>query len=172
MTKLLHFIAAAVFLFGCSRPTPTPRPDAYPRVEVYPATYRPVSFGPVELMVNDSARVDSLSPQWFNIVYPAYGVTVNCSLTPGDGWAEVLANRRERISRNLGDRQGQVVSAPGREIIVAPTALSTPVQFLMTDSASYVLSGVAVSAWGATVPPDSVRPQIEALAVDLAHILK
>lgn len=170
--KLLRFIVPAALLCACSRPAPTPRPDAYPRVEVYPATYRTVSFGPLELMVNDSARVDSLSPQWFDIVYPAYGVTVNCSLTLGGDWADVIANRRERIGRNLGDRPAQVVSAPGRELIVAPLALSTPVQFMITDSASYVLSGVAVSSWGATVPPDSVKPQIEALAVDLAHILK
>ncbi len=170
--KILRILLPAALLCCCSRPAPIPRPEAYPRVEVYLADYRPVDFGPVDLMVNDSPRVDSLSPQWFNIVYPAYGVTVNCTLTVGDDWADVIANRRERIGRNLGDRPAQVASAPGRELIVAPTALSTPVQFIMTDSASYVLSGVAVSSWGATVPPDSVKPQIEALAVDLAHILK
>lgn len=170
--NLLRFLLPAALLCACSRPAAVPRPEAYPRVEVYPESYRPVHFGPLNLLVNDSARVDSLSPQWFNIVYPAYGVTVNCSLTIGADWAEVLANRRERIGRNLGDRPAGVASSPGRELIVAPTALSTPVQFLITDSASYVLSGVAVSSWPATTPVDSVKPQIEALAIDLAHILK
>lgn len=171
MKPLPLLLAVAALLGACSRPAPVPRPEAYPRVAVYPESYRPVRFGPLQLMVNDSARVDSLSPQWFNIVYPAYGVTVNCTLTLGADWADVLANRRERIGRNLGDRHAQVASAPGRELIVAPTALSTPVQFLITDSASFVLSGVAVSSWPPTAPVDSVKPQIEALAIDLAHIL-
>lgn len=162
----------AALLCACSRPAPTPRPEAYPRVEVYPESYRQVDFGPLQLSVNDSARFDSLSPQWFNIVYPAYGITVNCSLTSVDLPDEVIANRRERFRRNLGEHRARVVSAPGLELLVAPTALSTPVQFLITDSASYVLSGVAVTTWPATASVDSVKPQIEALAIDLAHIIE
>lgn len=123
-------------------------------------------------MINDSARVDSVAPGWFNIVYPAYGITVNCTLTRSGNIGEVLANRLERLERNLGGRPAQQAAWDGRWLIVAPAALKTPVQFLMTDSVGYVLSGVAVSQWDASTAIDSVSPQIEALAADIAYMLK
>lgn len=160
-------------LAGCTRrPAATPRPQAWPRVEVYEPTYRIEHFGPLQLAVNDSARVDSIGPGWFNIVYPAYGITVNCTLTNADNLHETLANRHDRFHRNLGSRRAQALSLPGSELIVAAEALKTPVQFIQTDSLTYVLSGVAVSNWTESTNPDSVAPQINALAADIAYMLK
>ena len=169
-----YLIAAlGVAICGCSRrPAPTPRPEAWPRLAVYGPEYHPEHIGPLTLMVNDSARVDSVGPGWFNIVYPAYGITVNCTLTQGGDVGAVLANRLDRLERNLGGRPAQEAAWDGRRLIVAPAALKTPVQFLMTDSVSYVLSGVAVSQWDAATAADSVSPQIEALAADIAYMLK
>ena len=165
--------AVAVAFAGCSRrPAPVPRPQAWPRVEVYEPEYRLAHFGPLQLAVNDSARLDSIAPGWFNIVYPAYGITVNCTLTDAENMAETIDNRHDRFRRNLGSRRARVMALPGSELIVAAEALKTPVQFIKTDSATYVLSGVAVSNWTETTNPDSVAPQINALAADLAFMLK
>lgn len=172
--RLCCLIAVPGLLAGaCTRrPAPAPRPDAWPRIAVYEPAYHAERIGPLTLQVNDSARVDSVGPGWFNIVYPAYGITVNCTLTRGDNIGEVLANRLERLERNLGGRPAQQAAWNGRRLIVAPTALKTPVQFLMTDSVGWVLSGVAVSQWNEATAVDSVSPQIEALAADIAFMLK
>lgn len=148
---------------------------AYPRIELYPSTYR-LHNG---LAVNDSARLDSLSPEWFNIVYPRYGVTVNCSRTRVDSpeqLATVISNRLERFSRNLGSHSGEVASLTsasgwGGVLFVAPSALKTPVQFLATDSAHVVLSGTAVMDNPGTAP-DSIAPVIDAIEADLLYLLK
>lgn len=171
--RALPLLAALAVCAGCSRrPAPTPRPEGYPRIAVYGPEYHMVRFGQLELAVNDSARVDSLAPGWFNIVYPAYGITVNCTITNAENLAQTLENRHDRFRRNLGNRRAQVLHLPGSELIVAPEVLKTPVQFILTDSLSFVLSGVAVSKWDETTNPDSVAPQINALAADIAYMLK
>ncbi len=171
--RVIPLLAALAVCAGCKqRPAPTPRPEAYPRIAVYEPTYRIASFGPLQLAVNDSARIDSLAPGWFNIVYPAYGITVNCTLTDAGNLARTLDNRHDRFRRNLGSRRAQVLRIGGSELFVAPEALKTPVQFIMTDSTSFVLSAVAVSQWNETTNPDSVAPQINALAADIAYMLK
>ncbi len=180
MTRLLFALHClpllSLLLVGCQqRPVATPRPMAYPHMELYPATYT-LSHG---LALNDSARLDSLSPEWFNIVYPRYGVTINCSRTHVGSPAaltQVIDNRLERFERNLGTHAGQATtltsqSGWGGLLFVAPTALNTPVQFLATDSVSVVLSGTAVfRAPGSS--PDSISPIINALEADMLYLLK
>lgn len=164
-------------LAACSgRPAPTPRPRAYPRPALYPRTYHavPLPFGPDSIAVNDSATFLPGPDGWFDIVYPAYGITVNCTLTPANGPADIapiMDNRRERIRLNLADRHARVAGRGGNTLIVAPTALRTPVQFLATDSATYVLSGVAVADFPPLTDPDSVAPAIDAVATDIALML-
>ena len=168
---ILAIIATAVA--ACSRPAATPRPRAYPRATVYPATYREVSAPPLTLTVNDSARVLPGENGGFDLVYPAYGVRVYCSLTPVSGRDEavsVLENRTERMALNTNGAAGQMTTMPGRVLLVTPTAAMTPVQFLATDSATYVLSGAAVSA-NPSAPVDSLRPQVEALERDILTLL-
>ena len=164
--------ALLLSLTGCAeRPAPTPRQHAYPRLQLYPATYSPVELRAASLtpLVNDSAQVEILSPEWFNIVYPAYGVKVNCTISPYA--PDVMANRRERIDRNLGGAVAEAAYLPAGVVVVAPGALRTPVQLLATDSARWVLSGVAVSNFPPDAPADSVAPVIDALAKDLTILV-
>lgn len=162
-----------LFLAGCGerQPTLTPRPKAYPRIELYPPAYCRVPVSQqLSLAVNDSAVVDIVSDGWFNIRYPAYGITVNCTLSPYS--AEVVANRLDRLDRNLGGSRGEVVSSPRGMVIVAPAALRTPVQLLATDSVSWVLSAVAVSDFPPGTATDSVSPVINAVASDMITLLE
>lgn len=167
-------ITAALLLLtaGCGgRPAATPRQHAYPRVNLYPESYSPVELpaAPVMPLVNDSARIEILSPEWFDIIYPAYGVRVNCTLS---AYApDVIANRRERMKRNLGGATAEAAYLPAGIVVVAPGALRTPVQLLATDSVGWVLSGVAVSNFPPGAPADSVAPVINALAKDLTILV-
>lgn len=174
---LLAPAAALCLLAACSRrPAPVPRPVAYPRIEVYPEAYSPVQG----LMLNDSARLEpGAAPGWFDIVYPAYGARVNCTLTRVKSSAElreVLSNRLERLERNAAGTAGSLTSLTseggvGVILMVTPQALMTPVQFLATDSVGAVLSGVAVFASPGS-EPDSVAPAVGALERDLLFMLK
>lgn len=173
------WVIACVLLAGCieaKHQPPIPRPKAYPRAALYPAEYSVYALpsAPGELAVNSSAAVTSPKSGWFDIAYPAYGITVNCTLTEvsAETLAGVLENRRERMARNLEGSHGEVAQWSGVTVIVAPTALRTPVQFLATDSMSYVLSGVAVSNYPADTSPDSIAPYVEAVAEDITHMLK
>lgn len=174
-------VAAGLALGACSggseerpAPVPVPRPRAYPRLHLYPASYRTVNLGNIALQVNDSARLSSDRPRWLDIAYPAYGITVNCTLTDVTpaSLASVLDNRSERMARNLGGASAELMQWPGATVIVADRALRTPVQFLATDSATYVLSGVAVADWPEATRPDSVAPYVSAVAADITHMLQ
>jgi len=179
-----HAVIAAAFLAVLSgllaactgRPIPTPRPHAFPRAELYPQSYRavPLPFGPDSIAVNDSATFRPGPDGWFDIIYPAYGITINCTLTRAAAPADIphiLDNRLERMRLNLGDRRAHIADRDGKTLIVAPSALRTPVQFLATDSATYVLSGVAVADFPPLTDPDSVAPAIDAVAADIALML-
>lgn len=165
-----------LLIAACAKkaPVPTPRPEAYPRVNLYPPTFHSVEITAEpdltrEILVNDSARVVNKQPGWYDIVYPAYGLTVNCTLTPYT--AEALANRMERIDRNLGDAKAEAISVTEGIVLVAPGALRTPVQFIATDSVNMILSGVAVSNFTPATSVDSVAPIIYAIADEMVTLI-
>lgn len=177
MSRLL--IILCLCLAGCTateRQPAIPRPKAYPRPALYAADYRTyaLEFAPSEIAVNKSAVVTSPKPGWFDIDYPDYGITVNCTLTPitPQTLSSVLDNRRERMALNLEGQYGEMTQWGGITLIVAPVALRTPVQFLATDSASFVLSGVAVGNYPAGTSPDSIAPYVNAVAQDITYMLK
>lgn len=160
---------------GAHQAPPVPRQRSYPRPTLYDYSYRmePMPFGPDSIAVNSGATFTRTTPEWFDITYPAYGITLNCTLTPATAATvqSVIANRLERMARNLGDHRADVARWPGRTLVVARAALKTPVQFLATDSATYVLSGVAVTdAPGSDA--DSIGPVIDAIARDITHMLE
>ncbi len=179
MNRLITFLLPVLILLaGCTkRPAPVPRQQAFPRIELYPESYREIDG----LMVNDSARIERGETEgWFDIVYPAYNVRINCTLTRAESPARlqaVIDNRLERLERNAGGASGEMteLTSPGgigSLLMVTPGALATPVQFIATDSARCcVLSGSAVFASpGAT--PDSVAPVVGAIERDIVFMLK
>lgn len=168
MRRLLLIVP--IMLAACSqRPVAIPRPEAFPRVETYPADYHAVEIPPLTIAVNDSADFKRLSDDWFNIYYPAYPATVNATILPYS--PDVIANRLERMNRDLGGSSSTIVELPRGFVSVAPTALQTPIHFLATDSANWVISGVAVCEFSPRTSPDSVAPIIDALAVDIITLV-
>lgn len=174
------WILATLLLAGCigteNRPAAVPRPRAYPRQEIYPATYSPSQVGNLTLMTNDSAHIKT-DGLWADINYPAYGVTVNCTVTPVTATtvATVLDNRAERMALNSGGAYGEITrltteSGASATLLSTPARGLTPLQFIATDSVSYVLSGAATLQGAAS--PDSIRPIIEAISADLLYLLQ
>ena len=177
MNRVLFILC--IFLIGCSNNEqlpPIPRPKAYPRPTLYSAEYssQKLNYSNSNLEINKSANFIALNDGWFNIEYPAYNITVNCTFTKvtKKSLSQVLQNRNERIALNLNGAYCHVTSWNGTDIIVANSALRTPVQFIATDSASFVLSGVAVANFPPHTRPDSVAPYINAVAADITHMLK
>lgn len=173
----LSLILCLALLGACSRrPAPAPRPQAWPRIKVYPEAYTEVNG----LMVNDSALVEPGTAEgWFDIVYPAYDARINCTLTHAESSLQlqsIIDNRLERLERNIGGTPGELIELTSEEgmgclVMVAPGALATPVQFLATDSTRCVLSGSAVFA-SPGLTPDSVAPAVEAVRRDVIYMMK
>lgn len=183
MNRFIPVIATLLTLAACgadgSRPAPVPRQRAYPRVDAYPPTYRTVTVGTLPLQVNEAAgtRIDS-SRLWLDIIYPAYGATVNCTVTPVTAATlpAVAANRTERMALNAGHSYSELTtlrstSGASVTLLETPSGGLTPLQFLATDSATFVLSG-SVTFSGPTEPADSVRPTLSALRADLLTMLR
>lgn len=169
-------IALAAILSSCKdkTETATPRRYAYPRLETYEADYSRVGAGPVSFEVNTSATVDSPKTGWLNISYPRYGATFYISTVKPDDIAGAIANRRQRMSLNLGGAKATSRSfASGKfecMIVESVDAGTTPVQFLAVGDDGIIVSGTATIG-GNTAPADSIRPIVTALADEAFKIL-
>ncbi|MDE7389168.1 MAG: hypothetical protein K2M97_07970 [Muribaculaceae bacterium] len=173
--------ASLVSCTGGSRPVPVPRPRAYPRIELSAPDYSPLTLGPVSFSVNSAATVaiDS-SRMWLDLTYPpAYGVTLNLTVTPVTRATlpDVLANRTERMALNIGSSQAEVLSMRTRTgaaatLISSPAATLTPLQLLATDSATYVLSATISPRSSLPSRTDSVAPVHAALRADMIRLLQ
>lgn len=171
------FIPILLICIACGKSdsyAPIPRPEAYPRIDLYSEEYSEVAVMDKVLRINSSAEfVTSDKPGWFDIRYPEYGVTVNATLTYATGadLAAALDNRTERMARNLGGASAELTQGGGITLLSAPGALHTPVQLLATDSLTWVLAAVAVTDWPAGTPADSVAPIVSALSADMLRLL-
>ncbi len=161
-----------------SEGAPVPRRYAYPRVEIpdtATATYR---IGSVEARLSSDARVESNRPEWLTATYASLGATfyLATAAAPDEGAvAEALANRRRRVSLNLGGAQARTdhFSTPAGfdvELIVCREAVTTPVQFIATGKGA-VVSGAFV-LYGATEPADSLRPIVDILECETFAIAR
>ncbi len=180
MWRRWRLVVLPLVALGCGHKSPVavPRPRAYPRVALHGAAYRAVAVdGMDSLRVNAAARVSERRPGWVDIDYPDYGMAVNCTLTRGGDIRQALANRAERMALNVGDAAGEVAQFRSRSglhvtVLTVSEALRTPLQFVATDSATMIFSGAAVGNFAAGADPDSVAPLIEAVGVDLFHMLR
>ena len=158
-----------------------PRPQAYPRIAIPDSVFRPVSVGDITLQLN--AAVDSLSVRgslngswWVTALYNDFDASLFITVTPLSP-ADALStidNRVERLSLNTGGLPTEVTSfttSAGLDarIIVTPQGSPVPVQFLVTDHNTLLVSGSATLEAAATAPPDSIAPVIDMLRRDVTH---
>lgn len=154
-----------------------PRRYAYPRVEPLDTATVACALGGVEARISASARCEEGAterPGWLTAAYPGLGATLYLSAarTPDTGAA--LANRRQRISLNLGGtpaRTDRFDTAAGYavELVTCPDGgVTTPVQFVAVGEGT-VVSGAFV-LHGTLAPADSLRPVVDALAAEAFRI--
>lgn len=185
-TVILALMALTAVAAGCGGKgdKPVPRPQAYPRVEVYSDGYvaadsLPAGFemarGTVVADVKPSADGRSL---WANINYPLYDATLHLTFTRVDGdddMMEVTDNRLQRMAMNLGDNSAEEITLTndaGYNAVVLKShgRVPTPVQFV-SASPSMVVSG-AVRFSRENLNPDSLAPVVDALTADVVHAIK
>lgn len=188
MTRLLIILfAIAAAVSACSGSgdsadgsAPVPRRKAYPRLNLPPREYSPVQGIDWNIEAN-SAAVASLgrgdNNDWITLSYPSLGdVSVMLTVIPASESQipPVLDNRAERINLNLGANPGQVWqvedSLLSGEIIVS-NSITTPVQLLVTDNKSVVLTGAAFIPSLTPASRDSLAPVVEYLTDDIIHLV-
>lgn len=148
-----------------SKTRPMPRRTAYPRTAVLSdSTYR-TKAGHINLELNAMAKATSPRPDWLNAEYRPLGATLHLSATDNADEASI-ANRRERISLNLGGATARAtefttLSGFQCEIVTTAEGPATPVQFIALRGKTLVSGAFVI--YGKTTPADSIRPVIEEL---------
>ena len=184
-----HIIAAALALAatvsachdGRHRDLPVPRRTAYSRLQLPPDSYHPVTIGGTTLDLNAAAdttgTVDNDGTAWLTAHYPDGMATLYITVNRADRdrLETMIDNRVERLSLNTGGAESQVSSftTPAgldARVIVTPRLTPTPVQFIVTDHASLLVSGTAHVRDAATAPADSLAPVIEMLKRDVTRL--
>lgn len=166
---------AALILAGCStgETHPVPKRTAYPRTAVLPDSTTLSTVGPIKLKINSSAAISHPRADWLDAKYTDLGATLHLSTMQNADEAD-KANRRERISLNLGGVSATIKSftTPSGfdcEVISTAEGPATPVQFLAVRDGQ-MLSGAFVLS-GKTTPADSIRPIVAELEREAISIL-
>lgn len=161
-----------------------PRRRAFMRIEPYTAEYSAYDSLPLQLQVNSSAKVleadDASTPEgshWINISYPRFGSTVYCTyvdVTPAS-LDRHLRNRYERIEKNVRGTMRNVLFADSitgisSDVFFAAEGNVVPLQFISTDSATFVFSGAVFIPTAANA--DSVAPIVDNISDDVMYMLQ
>lgn len=179
-------IPLAVVLTACSSGgdsrTAVPKPEAWPRVEVYPPDYQPLANAPLHFEANRALQpLPSEHPGWwFSMAYPRYGATLFITFTKAGSYDEqqqIVANRLERMQMNAGSASSQLTRLTSEggfdaQLLTTRHGSSTPVQLLAVGDGWVVSGAVALSNPADITRPDSLAPVIDAVEADLLHALK
>ena len=170
-------------LSACSGPShkqadATPRRYAYPRVEALDSTAPTVSVGDLDMRLSKSATYTHPAEGWLDATYPKLGAKLHLSVTyhaSANKLAEAIANRRQRISLNIGDSPAKISNFTAGddwicEVVATSEGPATPVQFIAADNEGYLVNGAFVLI-GATAPTDSLRPIVEVLEREAIAII-
>ena len=179
--RIIAMLLAAI-MCGCSdghKNKAIPRREAYPRLEQYAPQYTDIRIGQFSVPVNSSAIVDSITPEWTNVEYPRYGLTLHLTAlkTPSETeLANAVDNRLERMALNIGDKNAadtSFITSAGLEcvVVVSRDGIPTPIQFIAVESSGGILSGT-VALKGKATPTDSIAPIIDAMAAEIDTLLR
>lgn len=177
-----NYQAILLLLFAacsCSqREKSVPRPNAFPRVEIYDSVYEPLPGFPIKFEVNSatvSRRVEGHDYEWWDVRYPEYNATMHLSVIPvvPSMEDEVINSRIERMIINMGEAKAaeeEFLSADSVFRVLLfhePGFTPTPVQFVASGG-GYIISG-AFRFDSHEVSPDSVAPVVRSVVRDIKH---
>ena len=135
-------------------------------------------FPPLNIMLNKNAEI-SRNDGGFCAKYPKYGAALYCSYnkTTGiDDFSETLRKRHERIALDSGSNVPEIYKYKNKEGNYSATIYYnlencvTPVHFIATDSASFIVSGTIVL--DNIGNQDSIAPVINYLNDDVSYLVK
>ncbi len=188
MKRYADIIPAALLLavsLAACRPAPTPKPDAYFRIDPPAENYRRAETLPVTFEISAEATATPASPAekqpevlWSQIHYPRYHATLYCSYHPLRGnLASLLEENRELIYRQsvYADAvQASRFEDEERPLYATLYELSgesaTPIQFIATDSLRYLLRGALY--FDTPVQNDSITPVLGYLTDEVIHLIE
>lgn len=178
---LLLSAVVAVLVVGCSRDVSTPRPEAFPRMEIYDSAYVDVDAA-IPLSVNASATAEVLkNGKWIDVVYPRYGGEMSVSIVfPLEyrSLEESIENRWERMRMNIGDFYAELteLTTPAgveAKILATQACCVTPAQFVASDGKRYLVAGsFSFNSPIDRAKTDSVAPYVAAVVNDMIHLIK
>lgn len=180
MKKLLPLIILVIIsLVSCRKDNSSvPKRYAYPRIELYDTTRMTVDIAGVNFEINANTVCTGPRPEWLDINYPRYGVTLHIAVNAFDtetDFMEALANRQKRLELNFGDTKARTESFTNPDSFICnitgdPGAGSAPVFFTASHKNSLLLSGAVVFS-GNTTPVDSIFPIYNAVYDDVVNLL-
>lgn len=166
-----------------------PKPEAYPYIEPYDSVYvcydsLPVSFdinaaAQTKIIPSEMADTLGIKSNWLNIRYPRYEATLHCTALRGNNALILshLENRKKRIEMNLLNIPAHSIHIEDpdnkftSELFFSSGESMTPIQFLATDSNTFILSG-ALRFDREINDHDSVSPVIEYITRDIVQMLQ
>lgn len=161
-----------------------PRPEAFPRANLYDTVYHQLDSVPALFYVNDSTVVvpddrRSDDARWVTLSYPRYKALMYLTFTPVtpatlDG---VVDNRIERMSLNAGSSRSELVELTSEggfacRMLTKRSGTVTPVQFLAVSPALVVSGALFLQHQASPTSPDSLAPVITAVETDILHALR
>ena len=162
-----------------------PKPKAYFKIEPYDTVYKQFDKLPLTLMVNDSDKCSLVKDstkdngsEWINIYYPRYKATLFCSYLPitKESLQKHIDNRMQRIILNAGQEIPRnivfqdTIRKMSASVYFTSSESISPLQFIATDSTSYLFSGALY--FNDKVKGDSISPVIDYITDDVMHMLQ
>ncbi len=164
-----------------------PKPRGYMRNDLPISNYTKVKNMPICFEINEIAN-DTLpvvigegdnGTKWLDIVYPQFNATIHCSYIKVNAKTLYyhLDNRIDRVMMNANFQKPKLIDLVSVEddkikstIFINKYGGLTPIEFIATDSVSFMLSGT-LAIYG-EVNVDSISPIIDYLECDIEHLLK
>lgn len=157
-----------------------PRPDAWPRIHTYPATYHNLPGRVVNFPVNDSTILQSTDKaEWVTVYYPRYHASLHLTFTVANNAEinEVVDNRVERMALNSGGNESVITELTNEsgfkaQLMRTPRGSITPLQILAINNNIVVSGALELKNQEDLQRPDSLAPVIDAIEADLLYALK
>jgi gliding motility-associated lipoprotein GldD len=161
-----------------------PKPRGYFRIEPPAPVYTPLEPDSFLYTFNKSvfATVDIPSGDagWFNLSYPALNATIYCTYLPitPSTFGQVIDEAYRLISDQTKDIRGSVTLRsfirPEHKVYATLFEMDdlpvSPVQFILTDSASYFFRGSLL--YDGAVNADSISPVTAYLKTDIMELIQ
>ncbi|MCL1941966.1 MAG: gliding motility lipoprotein GldD [Candidatus Azobacteroides sp.] len=188
MKRLFVVMGVTVFLCACNNEEYTPKPKGYFRIELQKKDYVPVTsddypftfeIPSVSYTIEVSKNNKDTKSDWLDIYYPFYKARIYCTYTPVNrhNFREAAEDSYRFVYRHTVKADAieeNPFAYPQKRIYGILYTLSgntaSPVQFTVTDSTKHFFRG-ALYFDGCTPNQDSLKPVINYISDDIAHII-